>query len=124
LVPKDERPYSDLQATERVRKALKDELPGVSVFYFTGGIVKRILNFGAPAPIDIEILGYDLDQAAAYAKQIAGKLRDVRDGKGQVLLTDVQISREENYPELDVVVDREKAGVLGVSEQQIAQTVL
>jgi hydrophobe/amphiphile efflux-1 (HAE1) family protein len=124
LVPKDERPYSDLQATERVRNALKDELPGVSVFYFTGGIVKRILNFGAPAPIDIEILGYDLDQAAAYAKQIAGKLRDVRDAKGQVLLTDVQISREENYPELDVVVDREKAGVLGVSEQQIAQTVL
>jgi hydrophobe/amphiphile efflux-1 (HAE1) family protein len=124
LVPKDERPYSDLQATERVRNALKSELPGVSVFYFTGGIVKRILNFGAPAPIDVEILGYDLDQAAAYAKQVAGKLRDVRDAKGQPLLTDVQISREENYPELDVVVDREKAGVLGVSEQQIAQTVL
>jgi hydrophobe/amphiphile efflux-1 (HAE1) family protein len=124
LVPKDERPYSDQQATERVRNALKSELPGVSVFYFTGGIVKRILNFGAPAPIDVEILGYDLDQAAAYAKLVAGKLRDVRDASGQVLLTDVQISREENYPELDVVVDREKAGVLGVSEQQIAQTVL
>ena len=124
LVPKDDRPYSDLQATERVRNALKSELPGVNVFYFTGGIVKRILNFGAPAPIDVEILGYDLDQAAAYAKQVAGKLRDVRDPKGQPLLTDVQISREENYPELDVVVDREKAGVLGVSEQQVAQTVL
>ncbi|MDB4937487.1 MAG: acrB [Labilithrix sp.] len=124
LVPKDERPYSDLQATERIRNALKNELPGVSVFYFTGGIVKRILNFGAPAPIDVEILGYDLDQAAAYAKAVAAKLRDVRDAKGQALLTDVQISREENYPELDVVVDREKAGVLGVSEQQIAQSVL
>ena len=124
LVPKDARPYSDVQATEKIRNALKNELPGVSVFYFTGGIVKRILNFGAPAPIDVEILGYDLDQATAYAKQVAGKLRDVRDASGQVLLTDVQISREENYPELDVVVDREKAGVLGISEQQIAQTVL
>jgi multidrug efflux pump subunit AcrB len=40
------------------------------------------------------------------------------------MLTDLQISREENYPELDVVVDREKAGMLGVSEQQVAQTVL
>lgn len=124
LVPKDDRPYSDLEATERVRSALKNELPGVSVFYFTGGIVKRILNFGAPAPIDIEILGYDLDQAAAYAKVVAAKLRDARDATGRPLLTDVQISREENYPELDVVVDREKAGVLGISEQQIAQTVL
>jgi multidrug efflux pump subunit AcrB len=40
------------------------------------------------------------------------------------MLTDLQVSREENYPQLDVVVDREKAGVLGVSEQQVAQTVL
>jgi multidrug efflux pump subunit AcrB len=40
------------------------------------------------------------------------------------MLTDLQVSREENYPELDVVVDREKAGMLGISEQQVAQTVL
>lgn len=124
LVPKDARPWSDVEATERVRSALKNELPGVSVVYFTGGIVKRILNFGAPAPIDVEILGYDLDQATAHAKVVAAKLREVRDAAGQPYLTDVQISREENYPELDVVVDREKAGVLGVSEQQIAQSVL
>ncbi len=124
LLARSERPYSDLEATERVRNALKNELPGVNVFYFTGGIVKRILNFGAPAPIDVEILGYDLDKAATYAKTIAAKLREVRDSKGEPLLTDVQISREENYPELDVVVDRAKAGVIGVSEQQIAQTVL
>src|SRR4029079_2017966 len=39
-------------------------------------------------------------------------------------LTDRQITREENYPELNVVVDRQKAGTLGISEQQIAQTVL
>ena len=85
--------------------------------------MKRILNFGAPAPIDVEILGYDLDQAAAYAKQVRGQAaRPARRATGKPLLTDVQISREENYPELDVVVDREKAGVLGLSEQQIAQT--
>jgi hydrophobe/amphiphile efflux-1 (HAE1) family protein len=124
LVPKEMRPYSDLTATDRVRSTLRAELPGISLYYFTGGIVKRILNFGAPAPIDIEILGYDLDKSAEYAKQIARKLTDVRDAKGEALLTDVQISREENYPELDVVVDREKAGMLGLSEQQIAQNVL
>lgn len=124
LIPKDERTFSDVQATEKVRSALKSELPGIGVFYFTGGIVKRILNFGAPAPIDVEVLGYDLDKAADYAREIAKKLKDLRDPAGNPLLTDVQISREENYPELDVVVDRQKAGVLGVSEQQIAQTVL
>ncbi|MBX3224538.1 MAG: efflux RND transporter permease subunit [Labilithrix sp.] len=124
LVARDARGMTDVQATEKVRAALRSELPGINVFYFTGGIVKRILNFGAPAPIDVEILGYDLDKAAAYAREVASKLRDLRDASGAPLLTDVQITREENYPELDVVVDRQKAGVLGVSEQQIAQTVL
>ncbi len=124
LVPKTDRAFSDVQATEKIRAALKDDMPGIGVFYFTGGIVKRILNFGAPAPIDVEILGFDLDQASAYAKAVAAELRALTDDRGAALLTDVQITREENYPELDVVVDRSKAGTLGISQQQIAQSVL
>ena len=76
------------------------------------------------APIDVEIVGYDLDAGSAYAKRLVPGLRALSGASGQPLLTDLQISREENYPELDVVVDREKAGMLGVSEQQVAQTVL
>ncbi|MDF2695995.1 MAG: acrB, partial [Labilithrix sp.] len=124
LIAKDQRSLTDVQATEKVRAALRNEVPGINVFYFTGGIVKRILNFGAPAPIDVEVLGYDLEKAATYARDVSKKLKELRDASGAPLLTDVQITREENYPELDVVVDRQKAGVLGVSEQQIAQTVL
>jgi multidrug efflux pump subunit AcrB len=124
LVPRTRRVISDIEATEKVRAALADALPGTQVYYFTGGIVKRILNFGAPAPIDVEILGYDLDTAAAYAKKLSDRLRTVTGEDGQPLLTDVQISREENSPELDIDVDRQKAGVLGLSEQQVAETVL
>jgi hydrophobe/amphiphile efflux-1 (HAE1) family protein len=118
------RPFSDVAAAEKVRAALKDDLPGVQLYFFVGGIVKRILNFGAPAPIDVEILGQDLEAGSAYAKLVLAKARELRDAAGQPLLTDTQITREENYPELDIVVDREKAGVLGLSEQQIAQNVL
>ncbi len=124
LVAKDLRDFTDVHAAEKVRSALRSEVPGINLTFSTGGIVKRILNFGAPAPIDVEVLGYDLEKAGSYARELSDKLRDVRDSTGAPLLTDVQISREENYPELDVVVDRQKAGVLGVSEQQIAQTVL
>jgi hydrophobe/amphiphile efflux-1 (HAE1) family protein len=124
LVPKDRREISDVKATERVRAELRDALPGVQVTYFTGGIVKRILNFGSPAPIDVEILGYEFGVGSEFAKRIHEKMRAVVDADGRPLLTDVQISREENYPELDVVVDRQKAGVLGLNEQQIAQNVL
>ncbi len=124
LAPRAERAQSDVQNAERVRTALKDQMPGTQFFFFTGGIVKRILNFGAAAPIDVEILGYDLQQGGEYAARLAAKMRTLADKNGQPLLTDVQVSREENYPELDVVLDREKAGVLGVTEQQVAQTVL
>ena len=124
LVPRTERAVSDVGASERVRAALRDALPGTQTYYFIGGIVKRILNFGAPAPIDVEILGYDLETGGEYAKQLFAKMRNLSDRDGRPLLTDVQISREENYPELDVIVDREKAGTLGLSEQQIAQSVL
>ncbi len=124
LVPKGQRSISDVEATERVRRALRDSMPGIQIYFFTGGIVKRILNFGAAAPIDIEILGYDLEVGGSYAKKLSAALSRLDDSDGKPLLTDVQISREENYPELNVVVDREKAGMLGLSERQIAETVL
>jgi hydrophobe/amphiphile efflux-1 (HAE1) family protein len=124
LVPKGERSISDVEATERVRRALRDSMPGIQIYFFTGGIVKRILNFGAAAPIDIEILGYDLEVGGSYAKKVSAALSRLDDSDGKPLLSDVQISREENYPELNVVVDRQKAGMLGLSERQIAETVL
>lgn len=124
LVPRGQRGLSDVEAAEKVRAALRDALPGTQSFMFIGGIVKRILNFGAAAPIDVEIVGYDLEAAGTYAKRILGKMRAATGEDGRPFVTDVQISREENYPELDVVVDREKAGMLGVNEQQVAQTVL
>jgi hydrophobe/amphiphile efflux-1 (HAE1) family protein len=124
LVPHPRRPISDVEATDRVREALRQAVPGTQVYYFTGGIVKRILNFGAAAPIDVEIVGYDLEAGGDYAKRLAARLREASGPGGRLLLTDVQVSREENYPELDVVVDREKAGQLGISEQQVAQSVL
>ena len=124
LVPHTQRPITDEEAADKVRAGLRDAIPGVQSYFFVGGIVKRILNFGAAAPIDIEVVGYDLDAGSDYAKRLLPRLRALSAPDGRPMLTDLQISREENYPELDVVVDREKAGMLGVSEQQVAQTVL
>jgi multidrug efflux pump subunit AcrB len=124
LVNRNSRGISDIEATEKVRAGLREILPGVQVYFFTGGIVKRILNFGSPAPIDVEILGYEFGVGSEFAKRVHQKLRSLVDVDGKPFLTDVQISREENYPELDIEVDRQKAGVLGLSEQQIAQNVL
>jgi multidrug efflux pump subunit AcrB len=124
LVTRANRPVSDVWAAEKVRAALRDTMPGTQLYFFIGGIVKRIQNFGATAPIDVEVLGYDLDDGSRYGTSLLTKMRVLTDAQGRPLLTDVQSSREENSPELDVVVDRQKAGMLGVSEQDVAQTIL
>jgi multidrug efflux pump subunit AcrB len=124
LVPKALRHVSDQVVADRVRQAVFREFPGMQIVFFVGGIQKRIVNFGSAAPIDVEVIGYNLEDGAAYAKRLAGQMRNLSDAEGKPLLTDVQITREENYPELDVAVDREKAGRLGLSETQVAQTVL
>lgn len=124
LAPRAERQVSDVATTDKLRAALREGVPGVQAFFFTGGIVKRILNFGAPAPIDVEILGYDLEAGAEYARSLRARLQQLKDSRGRSVLTDVQITREENYPQLDIVVDRQKAGVSGVTVEQVAQTVL
>ena len=69
-------PSAGVRTCRRPRRcaaALRDALPGTQVYFFIGGIVKRILNFGAPAPIDVEILGHDLEAGAAYAKQVIAR---------------------------------------------------
>src|SRR6266511_2445851 len=124
LVPHVRRKLNDQALADKVRQVVGKEFPGTQVYFFVGGIVKRILNFGSAAPIDVEVVGYDLDAGGEYAKRLQERLHALVGKDGKPLLTDLQISREENYPELDVVVDREKAGRLGLSETQVAQTVL
>src|SRR5262249_50621702 len=87
LVSHGDRALSDAQLTDKVRAALRDAFPGVQVYYFTGGIVKRILNFGSPAPIDVEILGYDLQTGSEFAKRVHAALRNLSDSDGKPLLT-------------------------------------
>lgn len=87
------------------------------MFISPGGFLRFLLNFGASAPIDVEIRGYDLDEGSRLARQIAGIVRST---PGAV---DVQVSREENLPEIRVKIDREKAGTLGINVAQISNTV-
>jgi hydrophobe/amphiphile efflux-1 (HAE1) family protein len=124
MVPRTDRSMSDVDAAEKVRAALRNALPGTQLYFFIGGIVKRIQNFGAAAPIDVEILGYDFEAGSRYANALIDKMRQLTDKEGRPLVVDLQSSREENSPEFDVQVDREKAGLLGISESDVAQTIL
>ncbi len=124
LRPPTQRSISDLALADKVRVALRQGFPGTQLFVTSGGIVKRILNFGAAAPIDVEVLGHELEAGSRVSRELAQRLRGLVDAQQRPLLTDVQVSREDNAPELRVQVDRTKAGAVGLAEQDIAQTVL
>jgi CzcA family heavy metal efflux pump len=118
LTPPDRRTRNQIQIMNDVRPKVLKLFPGVAMFFDPGGIVKRVTSFGSQKAVDVEIYGYEFEKARTVIKQVEAIMHDV---KG---LADIEASREENYPELNVHVDREKAALLGISETDVANAVL
>jgi len=118
LADPDKRKRNDREIVAAIRPKFAGEFPGTTYQVQFGGIVSRILNFGAQAPIEVEQLGYDLKDAQTVAREVSRTLQETRG------VADVFISREENYPQFDIVVDREKAATAGLSQRSIAEAAL
>jgi CzcA family heavy metal efflux pump len=116
LVTPDERDRSVFDIIKAVRPKLMS-IPGGELYVNSGGFLKFLMNFGSSAPIDVVILGYDFQTSDELTQKVFDIVNSVEG------TTDVNISRDLNLPELKVVVDRVKAGALGVSVQQVANTV-
>lgn len=114
----DRRTRSDVQIVNAIRPRFVGEFPGSLTYFNLGGIISRVLNRGSQNPLEVEVLGYDLDDAPGVAREVA---RVMRDTPG---VADVQVSREGNYPQFSVVVDREKAATAGLSQRDVAQAAL
>ncbi|MGQ9695113.1 MAG: efflux RND transporter permease subunit [Thermodesulfobacteriota bacterium] len=117
LVPPKERELSSDALMEKLRPRILQEFPGARIFFTSGGIVRMLISFGYENPIDIEIIGYDLKKAEKLAEEVASIVRSTSGAK------DVRISREADYPQQNIIVDRERAALLGLSVAQVAQAV-
>ena len=102
---------------EKLRPRLLQEFPGVRIFFISGGIVRMLISFGNENPIDIEILGYDFKISEKLAEEVAAIIRSTPGAK------DVRVSREPDYPQQNIVIDRERAALLGLSVGQVARAV-
>jgi CzcA family heavy metal efflux pump len=118
LTTPDRRTRSDVQIVTALRPRFAGEFPGTVTYFNLGGIVNRVLNRGSQNPLEVEVLGYDFAGAQGAAGEVARVMRDVPG------VADVQISRESNYPQWSVVVDREKAATAGLSQREVAQAAL
>jgi multidrug efflux pump subunit AcrB len=104
--------------TERVRRRLHEKFPDVTVFFEAANITNQILNFGLPAPIDVQVVGRNAD--ANY--KIADKLRQqIAAVPGAA---DVHIHQVIDYPEIHVDVDRSKAAMVGLTQKDAANSML
>ena len=101
-----------------VRERIRHELPELSAYLQTGGLVDAILNQGIPAPLDIQVSSMDLKGAHDIASQIA---RQVRALPG---VSDVLIPQDVDYPALKIDIDRERASELGLSAQEVTDSLI
>ncbi len=102
----------------QLRLALNRDFPGMVFYFLPADIVSQTINFGLPAPFDIQITGRDVPGNQEVAATLVNKLHHVR---GAV---DVRIQQQSNMPQFLFNIDRTKASALNLNEQEIAQSVL
>ena len=118
LVTLGEHHHSTDKYVHDLRIKLANEFPGVTFAFLPADIVSQILNFGLPAPIDVQIVGNDLEGNRKFADTLLQKVRYI---PGTV---DLRIQQPFDQPKLHINVDRTKAGQIGFTERDIAQNLL
>jgi CzcA family heavy metal efflux pump len=113
-----EHHHPTAEYVKRLREELPAKFPGTEFFFQPADIVSQILNFGLPSPIDIQVVGHDLQQNYLIGQQVANRLRQI---PGAV---DVHVQQLMNGPSLKLDVDRTRAQQVGLSQRDVAQNLL
>lgn len=115
------RPHSGIRIAElkeRLRKSIAESMPTARVSFEAGDIVSQVMNFGAPTPIEVAINGPNFEADKQFAAMVLAELQKVPS------LRDLQYSQPQDYPTVDVAIDRQRSGQLGVSVSQIGRSLL
>jgi CzcA family heavy metal efflux pump len=112
---KDHRPTADY--IKAMREQLPHAFPGSTFAFLPADITSQILNFGAPAPIDVQISGKNADANMAYAQQVLKRLKEIPGA------ADGRIQQSATYPTLKVLADRSRIGQYGLTEKDVTTSV-
>jgi len=113
-----EHHHSTAQYIRRLRRELPQRFPGVEFFFQPADIVSQILNFGLPAPVDIQVVGADMAGNYGIAQRIANRLRTIPGA------ADVHVQQLMSLPTLYLDMDRTRINQVGLTAQNVAQSVL
>jgi len=115
---KDDRRRSSFEYIDAVRRRLVNDMPQLTAFFQSGGLVDAVLNLGMPAPLDVQVSGSDMEENFRVAVELAVKIREIEG------VSDVYIPQDIDYPAFSVQVDRMRAGKLGLTSREIVQNVI
>ncbi len=116
LVEQSNRDRSSERIAASLRGKVRD-IPGAVITVYPGGIVSRVMTLGSDEDIDVEIVGYDLATGSRLAKEVDQILRGIRG------VADIQIGREEGFPEYQVRVRQDRIASLGLTTSRVAEIV-
>jgi len=118
LVSLSDKHHSVWSYEKRLRRELPQKFPGVTFYFQPADIVSQILNFGLPAPLDVQVVGKNSETNYKITQDIARRIREVPG------IVDVNVHQLIDAPQFDVNVDRQRAQLLGLSENDVANSVL
>jgi len=113
---KNHSPTADY--VRRLRLALPQGFPGSTFSFLPADIVSQILNFGNPAPIDVQVSAPDSRKAEAYATELTRRIGHVPGA------ADVRLEQSSHYPEFGINVDRTRAGLAGITERDVTNSLV
>jgi multidrug efflux pump subunit AcrB len=115
---KESHKVGSYEYMNRVRERLRSDMPELSTYFQSGGLVDAVLNLGLPAPIDVQVSGMNLDKAYQVALRLANQIRQVRG------VNDLLIPQDMDYPALRLDIDRQRAGLLGLHQKEVVDNVI
>ena len=118
LVSLKEDHHPTVNYVREIRTKLAREFPGVTFYMLPSDIVTQILNFGLPAPIDVQVEGSDVVGNRKVVNDMLAKLKQVPG------LVDLRIQQPNDYPVLDVTVDRTRSSQGGYTERDVGSSML
>lgn len=113
---KGHRPTAEYESM--IRRQMAREFPSTLFYFLPADIVSQTLNFGLPAPFDIQIRGRDQNSNRALAARISDRIRSIPG------IVDIRIQQPADLPRLQINVDRERASLMDLSEKDVASSVL
>lgn len=103
---------------QKLRAILPQKFAGSTFSFLPADMVSQILNFGAPSPVDVIVTGPDNQADAKYANELVGKISHVGG------TADVRLEQADDYPQLDVDVDRSMASRFGITENDVTRSLV